>query len=135
MPPQPALRGLQELSSPCILMCYMDHEISVPDLQEKLKEAASKPGAAPFCLLDVREPWEAELCILPDAVHIPMGDVASRVHQELDPDAHIVVYCHRGVRSLSVVLWLREQGFESAQSLTGGIEAWACHADPSMARY
>jgi rhodanese-related sulfurtransferase len=113
----------------------MDHEISVQDLQEKLKESASKPGAQPFCLLDVREPWEAEPCVLPGAALIPMGDVPSRVHQELDPDAHIVVYCHHGVRSLSVVLWLREQGFERTQSLAGGIEAWACAADPSMARY
>jgi rhodanese-related sulfurtransferase len=135
LPPQPAVRGLQELSSPCILKCHMDHEISVAELQEKLKEIASKPDSAPFCLLDVREPWEAELCMLPGALHIAMGDVASRVHQELDPDASIVVYCHHGVRSLSVALWLREQGFEKAQSLAGGIEAWARHADPSMVRY
>jgi rhodanese-related sulfurtransferase len=113
----------------------MDHEISVPDLQGKLKETASNTGAASFCLLDVREPWETELCVLPGAALIPMGDVPSRAHQELDPDAHIVVYCHHGVRSLSVVMWLREQGFERAQSLAGGIEAWARHADPSMARY
>jgi rhodanese-related sulfurtransferase len=33
------------------------------------------------------------------------------------------------------VLWLREQGFERAQSLAGGIERWAQIADPSMAHY
>jgi rhodanese-related sulfurtransferase len=113
----------------------MDHEISVSDLQKKMKETAPDAGAAPLCLLDVREPWEAELCALPGAVHIPMGDMPSRAHQELDPDAPIVVYCHHGVRALSVVFWLREQGFEQAQSLTGGIDAWARHADPSIARY
>jgi rhodanese-related sulfurtransferase len=113
----------------------MDHEISVPDLQEKLKESASNPREESFCLLDVREPWEADLCRLSGARLIPMGDVPSRAHQELDPDAHIVVYCHHGIRSLSVVFWLREQGFERAQSLSGGIEHWAKIADPSMARY
>jgi rhodanese-related sulfurtransferase len=113
----------------------MDHEISVPDLQEKLKQSASNPSAESFYLLDVREPWEAELCRLPEAHLIPMGDMPSRANQELDPDANIVVYCHHGVRSLSVVFWLREQGFERAQSLAGGIERWAQIADPSMARY
>ena len=113
----------------------MNHEISVSDLQEKLKETASKSSTESFCLLDVREPWEAERCYLPGAQFIPMGDIPSRAHQELDPDAHIVVYCHHGARSLSVVFWLREQGFERAQSLAGGIEAWARVADPSMARY
>lgn len=113
----------------------MDHEISVPDLQEKLKKSASDPGEESFYLLDVREPWEAELCRLPGARLMPMGDIPSRAHQELDPDAHIIVYCHHGIRSLSVVFWLREQGFERAQSLAGGIERWAQVVDPSMARY
>jgi rhodanese-related sulfurtransferase len=113
----------------------MNHEISVTDLQEKLQETTSKPSTDSFYLLDVREPWEAELCRLPGAQLIPMGDMPARAHQELDPDAHIVVYCHHGVRSLNVVFWLREQGFERAQSLAGGIENWARLADPSMVRY
>jgi rhodanese-related sulfurtransferase len=113
----------------------MDHEISVRDLQEKLKDIAANPSSGPVFLLDVREPWEAELCRLPAAQLIPMGDMPSRAHQELDPDAHMVVYCHHGIRSLSVVFWLREQGFERTQSLAGGIEAWAQIADPTMAQY
>lgn len=69
------------------------------------------------------------------SLNIPMGDIPTRAHQELDPDAHIVVYCHRGMRSLSVVLWLREQGFEQSQSLTGGIDGWSSQIDPSIERY
>ncbi|HZC44355.1 MAG TPA: rhodanese-like domain-containing protein [Acidobacteriaceae bacterium] len=113
----------------------MDHEISVLELHQKMKASASDPNAESFYLLDVREPWEAELCRLPGARLIPMGDMPSRAHQELDPDAHIIVYCHHGVRSLNVVFWLREQGFERTQSLAGGIEDWARIADPSMIRY
>jgi rhodanese-related sulfurtransferase len=120
---------------PCILKYHMDHEISVPELQEKLKQSASVRGEESFCLLDVREPWEAEVCRLHGALLISMGEIPSRAHQELDPDAHIVVYCHHGVRSLSVALWLREQGFERAQSLSGGIEDWARVVDGSMTRY
>lgn len=86
-------------------------------------------------LLDVREPWEYETAHLPASVLMPMGDVPSRAHAELDPDAHIVVLCHHGQRSLSVTMWLREQGFDHAQSLAGGIEAWSRIVDPSIPRY
>lgn len=113
----------------------MDLEISIQSFQEKLKDLLSSADADQFWLLDVREPWEAGLCAFPGSRLIPMGDVPSRAHQELDPDTHIVVVCHRGQRSLSVALWLREQGFEQAQSLAGGIDAWARMVDPSMARY
>jgi len=96
--------------------------------------AAGESGDAPI-LLDVREPWEFETASLPDSVLMPMGDVTSRAHAELDPDAHIVVLCHHGQRSLSVTMWLRNQGFERAQSLAGGIDGWSRTIDPSIPRY
>jgi rhodanese-related sulfurtransferase len=64
-----------------------------------------------------------------------MGDVTSRAHTELDPDRPIVVLCHHGQRSLSVAMWLREQGFDHAQSLAGGIDAWSRTIDPTIPRY
>jgi rhodanese-related sulfurtransferase len=64
-----------------------------------------------------------------------MGEVASRAHQELDPHEHIVVYCHHGVRSMNVTSWLRQQGFEKAQSLAGGIDRWAREIDPTIPKY
>ena len=90
--------------------------------------------AAPL-LLDVREPWEYATASLPGSVLMPMGDVPSRAHQELDPDQPIVVLCHHGARSLSVTMWLREQGFEHVQSLAGGIDRWSRVIDPSVPRY
>jgi rhodanese-related sulfurtransferase len=86
-------------------------------------------------LLDVREPWEWETSRLEGAKHIPMGDIPSRAHQELNPDDHIIVLCHHGVRSLSVANWLRQQGFEKAQSMRGGIDGWARTVDPKVPLY
>ena len=57
------------------------------------------------------------------------------VLQELDPDEHIVVVCHHGVRSLSVTNWLRQQGFENVQSMRGGIDGWARTVDPKVPLY
>ncbi len=86
--------------------------------QMRLAERAGAVADAPV-LLDVREPWEFQAASLPGSLLMPMGDVTSRAHAELDPDAHIVVLCHHGQRSLSVAMWLRGQGFERAQSLAG----------------
>ena len=86
-------------------------------------------------LLDVREPWEYQTASIPNSLFMPMGDVSSRAHTELDPDAPIVVMCHHGARSLNVTLWLRDQGFTHAQSLSGGIDAWSRTVDPNVPRY
>jgi rhodanese-related sulfurtransferase len=107
----------------------MDFEISPEQLQ-----TLKKSGAA-FTLLDVREPWEFETAKIEGAKLIPMGDVPARAHQELDPDEHIVVFCHHGMRSLSVTNWLRQQGFEKAQSVRGGIDGWARTVDPKVPLY
>ena len=107
----------------------MDYEISVEDVKGKMDAGES------FTLLDVREPWEFETARIADARLMPMGDVPSRAHQELDPDDHIVVMCHHGVRSMNVTVWLRQQGFENAQSMRGGIDAWARRVDEKVPKY
>jgi rhodanese-related sulfurtransferase len=89
----------------------------------------------PPLLLDVREKWEFETVHLPNSLLMPMGDIPSRAHAELDPDEPIVVLCHHGARSLNVTMWLRAQGFEQVQSLAGGIDGWSRSIDPSLARY
>ena len=84
-------------------------------------------------LLDVREPPEYAFCHLSDSVHIPMGEITSRLH-ELPNDQPIVVLCHHGMRSLQVALYLERQDFDVA-NLTGGIEAWSEQIDDHVARY
>jgi rhodanese-related sulfurtransferase len=106
-----------------------DYEISVEDVKGKMDAGES------FTLLDVREPWEFETAHLTGAKLMPMGDVPSRAHQELDPDDHIVVMCHHGVRSMNVTFWLRQQGFENAQSMRGGIDAWSRSVDEKVPKY
>jgi len=106
----------------------MDFEISAGQVK-----ALQKSGDA-FILLDVREPWEFETARIEGAKNIPMGDMPARV-QELDPEEHIVVVCHHGVRSLTVTNWLRQQGFEKTQSMRGGIDGWARTVDPKVPLY
>ena len=107
----------------------MNLELTVDDLKQRL----SSP--TPPVLLDVREPWEFGTAKIPGSILIPMNEVPARALNELDEDAPIVVLCHHGQRSLSVAVWLRNQGFEQAQSITGGIDAWSRLVDPTVSRY
>lgn len=109
----------------------LDYEITTQQLSELLTAESSEN----FVLLDVREPWEFEVAHVQGSTLIPMGDVPSRAFNELDPNARIVTLCHHGVRSMNVAVWLRNQGFESAQSLRGGIDAWSAEVDPTVPRY
>jgi rhodanese-related sulfurtransferase len=107
----------------------MDYEISPEEVKAKLDHQEA------FTLLDVREPWEFETAWIEGAKLMPMGDVPARAHQELDPEEPIVVICHHGVRSMNVTAWLRQQGFEKAQSMRGGIDAWSRQVDRTVPVY
>ena len=103
-------------------------EIGVTDL-ERWRQGAEAPA-----ILDVREPWERDICRLDGSIDIPMSDVPARVG-ELPADRPLVVVCHHGMRSLQVTNWLRMQGYGSACNLQGGIDAWASQIDVAMKRY
>ena len=107
----------------------MDYEITPEEVKSMLDESKE------LTLLDVREPWEFETAHMEGAKLVPMGDIPSRAHQELDPEDHIVVICHHGVRSMNVTAWLRQQGFDKVQSMRGGIDAWSRQVDGSVPLY
>lgn len=85
-------------------------------------------------LLDVREPWEFELCQVPGSQHIPMHLIPMR-SGEIASDRDVVVICHHGGRSMQVAMFLERNGHPSVYNLMGGVEAWAAEIDPSMRRY
>jgi rhodanese-related sulfurtransferase len=109
----------------------LDYEITTQQLRELLARETSEE----LVLLDVREPWEFQAAHIQGSTLMPMGDVPSRAFQELDPDTRIITICHHGVRSINVAVWLRNQGFENAQSLRGGIDVWSAEVDPTLPRY
>lgn len=106
----------------------MNYEITPEEVKSKLE------GGADFTLLDCREPWEYQAARIDRAVNIPMNEISARV-QELDPEEHIVVVCHHGVRSMNVTAWLRQHGFEKVQSMAGGIDRWSRVVDPTVPIY
>lgn len=91
-------------------------------------------AAAPLVLLDVREPWEREICAIEPSLGIPLGALPDRL-QDVPTGGLVVVLCHHGVRSFQAMSWLRRHGFPTALNLDGGIDAWADRIDKTMARY
>jgi len=102
-------------------------EISPSDTEALLDSGAD------VTLLDVREPWEAEIAALPGAVLIPLGELPDRIG-ELDPDREVIAYCHGGVRSLRAAGVLQEAGLK-VRSMAGGIDGWSRTVDPDVPRY
>lgn len=78
-----------------------------------------------FEILDVRESFELEgpLGALADAVHVPLGEVASRA-TTLDPAKRFLLVCRSGKRSASACQVLCEHGIKDVTNLVGGMIAW-----------
>ena len=89
-----------------------------------------------FVLIDCREEDEYATVNIAAAKLFPMSQLMAKA-AELEPyrDSEVVVHCHHGGRSMQVTRWLRQQGFNKAQSMAGGIDAWAAEIDASLPRY
>ena len=64
-----------------------------------------------------------------------MREIPARISELGPKDTPIVVHCHHGGRSQRVMQFLRQQGFDQAQNMAGGIDAWSLEIDSSIPRY
>ena len=101
-------------------------EVEVLELKKMLKNNE-------VVLLDVREPYEIEICNVKGSLFIPMNEIPQNIEQ-LDKEKRYAVMCHSGVRSLYVSNYLNSLGF-STLNVVGGIERWATVVDKNMIRY
>lgn len=100
----------------------------------QLKAWLDDPAREKPVLLDVREPWEFDVCRIGGSKPMPMRAVPARCN-ELKPELETVVVCHHGARSYQVAMFLEQQGFTNVFNLYGGVAAWAQQADPNMPTY
>ena len=103
-------------------------EIEVTEVKEKLDRGDN------FVLIDVREPHEYQICNIPAAKLIPLGEIGRRLG-ELDPEADIVIHCKSGMRSARACGVLRAAGFKHVRNMKGGILAWSDLVDRSVPKY
>lgn len=112
--------------------------MSAPEypIEISASEAKKLCDAAPerALMIDVREPYELDICRVAAAQHIPMLQIPEQM-EALPHDRHLLILCHTGVRSRRVTEYLRACGFPATSNITGGIDAWAAEVDPGMRRY
>jgi len=108
-----------------------DLEITPHDLKRRIDSGEK------LHLIDVREPWEFAAASISGSRLIPMGEVpAALVELEARAEeAPLILLCHHGIRSLQVADWLRRQGVQACQSLSGGLDRWSAEIDPTVPLY
>ena len=103
--------------------------ITVQELFERIKKGED------IFILDVRNLNEYETCRIQGSVLIPMSNIPTNL-KHIPKNKTVVVYCHHGFRSASVIEYLSQNhGFMNLQNLTGGINAWANEVDENMEVY
>lgn len=91
--------------------------IEPDDLAERIEKGE------PLTIIDVREPHERAIQRFPNAIAIPIGQLARR-QKELDPEVDTIFICREGKRSILAINTLREAGYKGPMySLKGGMEA------------
>jgi rhodanese-related sulfurtransferase len=96
--------------------------------------AGWRKAGTPVAVLDVREPWETDICLIEGSIKISLANLPQNA-AKLPQEGPLVVVCHRGGRSMQAVSWLRSQGFANAINMAGGVDAWARQIDPKMSTY
>ncbi|MCC5860805.1 MAG: hypothetical protein JJT93_02730 [Gammaproteobacteria bacterium] len=107
-------------------------ELTPVQYRQRWSEEDEREGRV--VMIDVREDHELEVSRLPNAIHIPMGEVPGRM-SELDRERPLVVLCRSGGRSGQIVQYLQQQGFEDIYNLAGGINEWAETVDTTLTVY
>ncbi len=94
--------------------------MSLAELNASLQ---NRPGE--LIVLDVREREAYEGGHIPEAMHLPRGQLELRVNDELkDPTRRIVVCCEFGHISTLAAATLRTMGFLGSVALDGGMKGW-----------
>lgn len=97
-------------------------------------QLATHLAVAEPLLLDVREPWEFDICHIEGSVNIPMAQIPQNMERFQDA-AEIVVICHHGIRSQHVIQFMQQQNSNALINLDGGVDAWAREVDADMPVY
>ncbi|MDD6206985.1 MAG: molybdopterin-synthase adenylyltransferase MoeB [Clostridiales bacterium] len=99
-----------------------EDEIPVEGIEAEELAARIERGE-PMTIIDVREPHERAIHRFPNAIAIPIGQLARR-QKELDPDVDTIFICREGKRSILAINTLREAGYKGPMyNLKGGIES------------
>ena len=117
-------------------MVYKTGTDLVNDAKQRIREVTPREVLAMLqqnasvVYLDVREPNEWNLGRLPNAMHIPRGNLESNIEARAGRDETIVIYCARGNRSALAADTLQQMGDENVSSMAEGFGGWCAIGGP-----
>src|SRR6266536_1864722 len=112
-------------------MSYKTGSELVEEARAQIREATPAEAKTlferkePVVYLDIREPNEWNMGHIPGAVHLPRGNLESKVEGMMDRSRKVIVYCAHGNRSALAALTLKQMGYDDVASMSGGIAGWA----------
>ena len=93
--------------------------------------AEALDSAVPPTLIDVREADEFEAGAIKGALHIPRGNLESRIEAAVpDRGTPVIISCQSGARSAFAAKALQDLGYEHVTSLAGGFSRWKQNGHP-----
>jgi adenylyltransferase/sulfurtransferase len=122
----------------------------VPQITPQQLKARWDAGDDVF-VVDVRNPEEFEIAVLPHGLRLPKPQIQLAVDEvlagrrpieatvlaQIPRDREVIVSCRSGKRSTDVIYMLREIGYEADKlvNMDGGILAWSRTVDPTVPMY
>ena len=129
----PSIRELIDYEQFCGLKKTQDSEPIETITAVELKQRLDNGDQIQF--IDIREPHERAIVKFPNAIIMPLGQLARRM-DELKPNIDSVFLCKIGQRSILGIRALREAGYKGRMlNLQDGLNAWAKNVDKSMPVY
>ncbi len=86
-------------------------------------QAWTKAQRGEAVIVDVREPDEIAAIAVPGALHIPLGELATRV-AAIPGEREVLFLCRSGNRSAYATEFFRRRVHGRAANVTGGIISW-----------
>ena len=117
-------------------MTYKTGTDLVNEAKQRIREVspqevlAMQERNADVMYLDVREPNEWNLGRLPNAVHLPRGNLESNIEARAERHQTIVIYCARGNRSALAADTLQQMGYTDVASMADGFGGWCAIGAP-----
>jgi rhodanese-related sulfurtransferase len=90
------------------------------------REVLERQGRGePITFLDVRDLHEVSAAKIPGTLHVSRGNLETKIEAQLPRDAHVIVYCANGNRSVFAADLLQQMGYQHVASMSGGIRGWS----------
>jgi len=123
---KPSKSELTNLAAAVLLAGYAvsSHSVSSSENISPV-QAAAQFSEKKAVIVDVREDQEWQESHIPGAIHIPLGQLQSRLSElSAYKNSPIITQCRSGGRSAKAADQLKTAGFSNVYNMDGGIQAW-----------